>query len=67
MVVVLVLNHLRCHVLKSTTESVPLLHVVSLDAPTEITNLYNVAILDQDVLRLNVSVNQPLLVEVVNA
>lgn len=66
MVVVLVLNHLRGHVLERTTKSVSLLHVIGLDAPTEITNLDDVTILNQDVLGFDVSMDQALLVQVVD-
>ena len=64
---VLVLDHLRSHVLESATKSVPLLHVVQLDAPPEVADLDYVAVLDEDVLWFDVSMNQTLLVQVVDA
>ena len=66
-VVIFVLDHLRCHVLKRAAEGVSLLHVVGLDAPAEITDFDDVPLLDEDVLGLNVSMNQALLVQVVDA
>ena len=64
---VLVLDHLWGHILKRTAERIPLLHVVSLHAPPEIANLDNISILDQDVLRLDISMDQALLVQIVNS
>ena len=57
MVVVLVLDHLRCHVLERTAEGVPLLHVVELHTPAEVTNLDDVTIFDQYVLRFDIAMN----------
>ena len=65
-VVILILNHPRRHVLESATNSVPLLHVVQLYTPAKITDLYNVSVLYEDVLWLDVSMNQALLVQVVD-
>ena len=66
MVVVLVLNHLRCHVFECAAESIPLLHVVKLDAPAEVANLDDIAIFDEDVLRFNVTMDQTLLMQVID-
>lgn len=66
-IVVLVLDHFRSHILEGAAEGVPLLHVIRLDAPAEIADLDDVALLDQNVLRLDVSVDQALLVQIVNA
>lgn len=41
--------------------------MVGLDAPTEIADFDDVALLDQDVLGLDVSVNQALLVQVIDS
>lgn len=40
--------------------------MVRLDTPTEITDLNDVAFFDQDIFRLDVSMNQALLVQVVD-
>lgn len=63
----LVLNHLGSHVLQCAAESVPLLVMVGLNAPTEIADLDDVSILDEYVFRLDVSMDQALLVHVVYA
>lgn len=63
---VFILDHFRCHVLECSTKSVTLLHVIRLNTPPKITNLYNVSILDKDILWLDVSMNQALLMQVVN-
>ena len=62
MIVILVLYHFGGHVLEGTAKSVPLLHVIGLYAPSKITDLDNIAFLDQNILRFDVSVNQTLLV-----
>lgn len=65
MVMIFVLDHFGCHVLESTTKGVPLLHMVRLNTPSEITDLDNVAFFNQDVLRFDISVDKTLLVHVV--
>ena len=67
MVVVFVLNHLRSHILQSATESVSLLHMVRLHAPPKITNFDDISILNQDIFWLDISVNQALLMHIVDA
>ena len=66
MVVILILNHFRGHILKSSTESVSLLHMVRLNAPSKITNLDDVSIFNQNVLWFDISMNQSLFVHVVD-
>lgn len=66
MIVVFVLDHLRRHVLERAAEGIPLLHVVELDTPAEIANLDDVAVLNQYVLRLDVAMDQSLLVQIVD-
>jgi hypothetical protein len=66
-VVVLVLDHFRGHVFKSSTKGVSLLHVVTLHTPSEITNLNNVTIFNKNILWLDISVDEALLVQIVNA
>ena len=61
-IVILVLNHFWGHVLEGTAKSVPLLHVIGLYTPSKITDLDNIALLDQNVLRFDISVNQTLFV-----
>lgn len=39
--------------------------MIGLNTPSEIANLDDVAVFDQDVLRFNISVNQALLVQVI--
>ena len=70
----LLIEHLRCHIFKCTTEGLTLLHVTQflfqLKCPSEITNLDNVAILalkDQQILWLQISMYKPVLVHVVEA
>ena len=63
----LVLDHFWSHVLGRSTEGVPLLVVVALDAPSKVAYLDDVALFDQNVLWLDVSVDQSLLVHIVNA
>ena len=64
--VIRLLKHFRSHVLKGTTESVSLLELVKLYAPTEIANFDDVALFDQDVLRLDITVHQVVLVAVLD-
>ena len=66
MVMCLVLDHLWSHVLKSSTKSISLLTMIRLNAPPKITNLDNVTLLNEYILRLNISVNKPLLMHVIN-
>jgi hypothetical protein len=66
-IVILVLYHFRSHVFESTAKSVPLLHMIGLDAPTEIADLNNITLLDQNILRFDVSMNKSLLMQIVNA
>lgn len=66
-IMILVLDHLGSHVFKCATEGVSLLHMVWLNTPSEVANLDDVTLLYQNVLRLDVSVDKPLLVHVVNA
>lgn len=65
-VVSFILYHLRGHVFQSSAECIPLLAVVRLNTPTKITNFYNISFLDQDIFRLDVSVNQTLFVHVID-
>ena len=53
----LVLNHFGRHVLEGPAEGVSLLVGVGLDAPAEITYFDDVALFDQNVLGLDVSVD----------
>ena len=61
----LVLNHFRSHVFKRAAEGISLLVCVGLHAPAEITNLDDVALLNEYVLRFDVSVNEALFVQVI--
>lgn len=65
-IVVLVLNHLRSHVLESPAKGVPLLHVIRLHTPPEITDLNDIPVFDKNILWLDVSMNEPLLMQIVN-
>jgi len=65
-IVIFILYHLWSHVLEGTAKSVTLLHVIRLHTPTKITNFDDVAIFDQYVLWLDISMNKPLLMQVVN-
>lgn len=65
MIMILVLNHFRGHIFKSSAESVSLLHMVRLNAPTKITNLDDVSIFNQNILWFDISVNQSLFMHVV--
>jgi len=64
---IFVLYHFWGHVFKSTAKSISLLHVISLHTPTKITNFDDVALLYKDILRLDVSMNETLLMKVVDA
>ena len=64
---IFVLNHFWSHVLQGTAESVPLLHMVGLDAPPKIADFNDITIFNQDVLGLDISVNQTLFVHVIDA
>ena len=66
-VVSLVLDHFWSHVLQGTTKSIPLLTMIRLNTPSKITNFNDVALFDQDIFRLNISVDKSLLVHVVDA
>lgn len=63
---VLILDHLRSHVLESSTERISLLTVIRLNAPSEITYLNDIAFFNKNILRLDISVNQPLLMHIVD-
>lgn len=67
MIVILVLDHFRCHVLQGSTESISLLHMVRLYTPPKIANLDDVSILDQYVLRLDISMDETLFVHIVDS
>lgn len=56
-IVRLVLDHFRRHVLKSAAKSISLLICVRLHAPSEVANFDDVAFLDQNVLGLDVPVD----------
>ena len=60
-VMILVLYHLWSHVLQGAAERVPLLHMVRLHTPPEIADFYDVAVFDQDILRLDVPMDKALL------
>ena len=64
---VLILDHFGGHILERAAKSVPLLHVVRLDAPSKIAYLDDVTILYEDILWFDISMNETLLVHVVNA
>lgn len=66
-VVSFVLDHFWRHVLEGSTEGIPLLAVVRLNAPAEVADLDDVAFFNEDVLGLDVPVNESLLVHVVDA
>ena len=66
-IMVLVLNHFWSHILQSSTEGISLLHVVRLDAPPKVADFDDITVFDQDVLGFDVSVDEPLLVHIVNA
>jgi hypothetical protein len=66
-VVSLVLNHLGRHVLKCSAECISLLRVVRLYTPAEITDFNDVTLLDQDVLWFYISVDQSLLMHVIDS
>ena len=67
MVVSLVLDHLRCHILERAAEGVASLHGIRLHAPTKVADLNNVALFDENILRLDVAVNQPLFMHKVDS
>jgi hypothetical protein len=64
---ILVLYHFRSHVFKCSTECVSLLHMVWLDAPTEITNFNDVAIFNQNVLWFDISMDQTLFMKIIDS
>ena len=64
---ILILYHFWCHVLQGSTKSIPLLHMITLNTPSKIANFNDVSILDQNVFRLDVSVDETLFVHVVDA
>jgi membrane-associated HD superfamily phosphohydrolase len=66
-IVVFILNHFRGHIFESSTECISLLHVIGLDTPTKITYFYYISFFYQNVLRLDVSVYQTLLMQIVYA
>ena len=61
----LVLDHFRGHVLKCSTKRVPLLAVVGLYAPPEVTDFDDVTLFDKDVLWFDVSMDEALLMHVI--
>lgn len=63
----LVHYHLWSHILKRTTVSIPGLLNFSLHTPSKVADLDDIILLDQNVLWLDISVDQSLLVHVVNA
>lgn len=65
-IVILVLDHLRGHVLQRAAERVSLLHVVSLYAPPKITNLNDISIFDKDIFRLDIPMDESLLVKIID-
>ena len=67
MIVVLILDHFGSHVLQGSTKCISLLHMITLNAPPEVTNLNNISVFDQNVFGFYVSVNQTLFVHVVDA
>ena len=66
-IVSFVLDHFGSHVLECATESVSLLVCVGLYTPSKVTYFDNIALLYQYILRFDISVNQSLLVHVVDA
>ena len=56
-----------CHVFKCATEGISRLGSISLDAPTEIANLNDVSIFDQDVFGLDIAMDQTLFVHKVDS
>ena len=62
----LVLDHLRGHVLKCSAKRVPLLTVVGLNTPPEVTDFDDITLFDEDILWLDVSMDEALFVHVVN-
>jgi hypothetical protein len=64
---ILVLNHFWSHILECSTECVSLLHMVWLNAPSKITNLDDIPFFDQNVLWFDISMNETLLVKIVNS
>ena len=67
MIMVLILYHFRCHILKCTTKSVSLLHPIRLHTPPKVTNFNNISILNQYIFRFNISMDKSLFMHVVNA
>lgn len=67
MIMILVLYHLRSHVLKSTAKGISLLHMIRLHTPSEVTDFDNVSVFDKYIFWLDISVYQPLFVQVVDA
>ena len=61
-----VLNHLRGHILQCSTESSSLLAVITLYAPSKVTNFDDVSFFYKDVFRLNISMNKTLFVHIIN-
>ena len=62
-----VLDHFWSHVLQGPAESIPYLILFLLHAPTKVANFDDVTILDQYVFRLDVSMNETLLMKVIDA
>lgn len=67
MVVIFVLDHFWSHVFQRAAEGVPLLHMVGLYAPAKVADLNNIALFDQNVLWLDVSMYETLLMQIVDA
>jgi hypothetical protein len=67
MIVIFILDHFWSHIFECPAKSVSLLHVVRLHAPSEIADLYYVAIFYQYVFRFDVSMYQTLLMQVIYA
>ena len=63
----LILNHLGSHILQRTTKSIPLLTVIRLHTPSKVADFDDVTLLDKDVFWLDVSVDETLLVHIVDA
>ena len=61
-----VLNHFWSHVFQGSAECIPLLVVVCLNAPSKITNFDYIALLDQNIFRFYVPVDETLFVHEVN-
>jgi len=66
-VVSLVFNHFRGHVLQSAAKGVALLVEFLLDTPSEIANLQYVLFTHQEVFRLEISVDKAVFVEKVDS